>query len=571
MRRIVIVGWIGLICCWAEAAESLFYDSKQIYRVIETARYDEGISFFKERLIAETASGFRLSPQKLSQFSTWGDLICLMELVKDSKVSVRVQRWCFVDAERLRSIARLLSREEDPQSFFDVLDKLLEHDSDACELYSKLALAIAAVMDDDEPPLVHDQMGQQILAYDFDPVERFTYFYELYESDEAKVAYEEVSVEELIYVVHVPVPISELAWVREHVQGSRSDWSQKYSQIVYDQVRLSEGQYDWCDGVYSLDAIRRKGGICVDQAYYAVLTARAYGIPALFFVGAGTSSYHAWFGYLPEKGVWNLDVARYRYSQYTTGYAFNPQTFEQLEDHTIKQLAVCAAEPVKNQRCLDYLSIARALIGDDNLIALRMLNHAKNELPIRYEPWKLEVDCMVSLKKESRLKELFRKFKDHFRPYPDILVRQAELIEDVLIEANKKSLADEIMKSLKRGVDDERDDLHRYLEESRIRKIIRSGDVKRSRRELEQFLDERMEEGSKILSIVRTYVIFCESHDQTRQCVKFIDDYIEELLEKHHFSPGYERNILRILKKAYLNDGNDKKAKEVDVMIERVH
>ena len=62
--------------------------------------------------------------------------------------------------------------------------------------------------------------------------------------------------------------------------GSGRSWGNKYGAIKYDTPRLAVNEFSWpgYNGFYTLENIEEHGGICVDQAYFAVMTGRANGV-----------------------------------------------------------------------------------------------------------------------------------------------------------------------------------------------------------------------------------------------------------------------------------------------------
>src|SRR5690606_10512591 len=114
---------------------------------------------------------------------------------------------------------------------------------------------------------------------------------------------------ELKFVVDCSAPLTELTWAQRNVMAPLPQLTTTYDAIRYRNDRLAAGQFSWPARDYRLETILREGGICVDQAYYAVNAGKARGVPTLFFRGAGLDGRHAWFGYLTANG-WVLDAGR---------------------------------------------------------------------------------------------------------------------------------------------------------------------------------------------------------------------------------------------------------------------
>ncbi len=93
--------------------------------------------------------------------------------------------------------------------------------------------------------------------------------------------------EQIKFIVDAPLDSSEFEWARKNVKFLRSDFAKTFSSIAYDRNRLAEGVYDWPGGEYTLEDIRQKGGICVDQAYSQWSRARPSACQPYFSLGRG--------------------------------------------------------------------------------------------------------------------------------------------------------------------------------------------------------------------------------------------------------------------------------------------
>ena len=71
----------------------------------------------------------------------------------------------------------------------------------------------------------------------------------------------------------------------------------------YDHIKaIEKKEYIWPHGSYRLSTIGKRGGLCVDQAYYTSHAAKAKGVPNIIFLGQGNSGEHAWIGFLVNYG-----------------------------------------------------------------------------------------------------------------------------------------------------------------------------------------------------------------------------------------------------------------------------
>ncbi|MCK4563733.1 MAG: hypothetical protein KAU94_03535 [Verrucomicrobia bacterium] len=538
---------------------------------IRAETQQKGMIQFTTHLSRRLDAVSRVPTRELVQMAVLAECVRFMQLSQEAKPTDATAAWILASGSRLHRLIDTLAPEDSFGRGLAIIDQLRAHDPAGCDEYFDLILAIAIVLDHSEKVRIHGQMGRKTLLGDNDAVKRYDYFKALYAGGDAKIDYEKLGAAELRFVVHVPVPISELEWARENVRGSLSGWGDTYSSIEYDHDRLQSSRYAWDTGPYTLAEIQEKGGICVDQAYYAVLTARAHGIPAIYFHGSGKSANHAWFAFMKSPGDWLLDIGRYQGDEYTTGYAIDPQTRLTMTDHDVEYACERSLHSDAFTQASAYTSIAEVLLESDPENALRCARLARQQVKRHLRPWMIEQQLLADRKDYDALVELFADKKDIFRKYPDILTQTAKEIEAVLRKGGRNDAADRLMRSLNAGVDDDRDDLKRSFESERINRIIATGDMKKARKELEQLLDEQKDGGNKVFPLIRGYIKLTKKSGQTREAAKFMEGYIEDLIDENSFSPGYEQNLLRLLHAVYTNDGDTKDAAKVAKRIERLN
>jgi hypothetical protein len=242
-------------------------------------------------------------------------------------------------------ITRLLFQNISPSDYTPAVLKNLQDirlaAPDKYRQYKALAVALSLVYDQRYPQFwPHHQvppkdvpLKQQAIA------NRFAWWVNASETKGALLDMRTLGPEQIKFIVDAPLDPSEFEWARKNVKYLRSDFAKTFSSISYDRNRLSQAMYDWPDGEYTLENIRQKGGICVDQAYFAMIAGKAKCLPTLFFTGQGTDGGHAWFGYMKSDDKWDLDCGRYENQNYSVGEALDPQTWRPISDHELKLLA----------------------------------------------------------------------------------------------------------------------------------------------------------------------------------------------------------------------------------------
>ncbi|MEA2068616.1 MAG: hypothetical protein U9P12_05395, partial [Verrucomicrobiota bacterium] len=261
-------------------------------------RQQEGIEKMSAYLSRQLNQSSRVPTRKLGQLAAAAECVQFMEFSSKADSAPETVEWLLASGNRLHLVVETLEPMDKVGRCMGIIDQLRRHDPEGCAEYFDLVLAISVVMDRPGKFKMHGQMGRDLLPVESDPSKVYDYFKALYSGGSAKVDYQKLGVPELVFVV-VPAPPGELEWARENVEGSLSGWDEKYSDIEYDHARLNGSRFSWDHGTYTLRDIERRGGICVDQAYYAVLTARAHGIPAIYFHGSGKSANQAWLALLP--------------------------------------------------------------------------------------------------------------------------------------------------------------------------------------------------------------------------------------------------------------------------------
>ncbi|MBN2702944.1 MAG: hypothetical protein JXR23_01920 [Pontiellaceae bacterium] len=537
-------------------------------KYIREKHQEEGIKSFTNALTTELKSSVSVGDDRLALYGGIADCVRLMQLSKEVPIPENVLEWILTSNERLHLLVETLSSKDKLPECMAILDQLATHDPEGRDPCFKLILAMSVVWDEPRRPRLHRQMGRNVLPYEPELEKRYDYFKNLYESKQAKVAYDDLVVSDLIFVVDTPVPVEELEWARENEGGSVNSWGKKYAMIEYDNARLQKEKFDWPNGDYRLSSIKELGGICVDQAYYCVITARAHGIPSIFFDAIGSSGGHAWFSYMRSPGKWELDIGRYENQNYTTGNAFNPQTGRSMTDHDIEFAIDSTRRTSAAVKAEGYITIANVLHRQSPTIARRCAREARKAFPKNLDAWNLELGLLIEERDYSGMLSLFKEFKDVFRKYPDVLTDAASKINSALVESGRDKDAETLFKMLSGVIDSDRDDIEREMEMMRITQMMESGDSKTALREFEQLLDDQMEEGSKMLPLLNSYFEFMVSSGQVHEGVDFLGDYIEDIVEKSDMLPVYERQFFLILRDAYREVDDQEALDEVETRLQ---
>jgi len=559
IRVMVLVSLLATGVSGIPSAEQM---RKATLEYVLKGRQAEGIDKISEDIATQVSTASGGSLRELEELAAAAECVGFLKLSQGCAISPRLAKWILGSDDRLHVLIDILSPEDKSKGVVHVLEQLYAHDPSGCEEFYDLAVALAVVLDTSSRPWMHRQMGKNLLPYDPDPVWRYDYFKKLYTGEQAKIDYTDLSARELVFVVQTPVPLSELEWALSREDGDLEEWGEKYESIAYNHTRLESSRFVWDQGTYRLSAIKQKGGICVDQAYYSVVTAQAFGIPSICFSGSGNNANHAWFSFMEKPGDWQLDIGRFG-GGFTTGYAVHPQTNKEMTDHDVEYTCERSLRSEKADRASMNLSIAGVLLDRDPDSALNCARAARKLVKRYLEAWDMERTILIRQKDYDGLMKYYTEQKKTFRKYPYILAESGEIIGTTLRDAGRTKEANEIMKKLAGVVDEEQDDIAFSLELQSVEALVAAGDMKKAKREMEQMLEAPENSGNKSFGLIKYYVEMTSESGQSRQAVRFLEDYIEEMLQSHSFPPAYEARLLKYLLQACENAGNEKKTTDV--------
>jgi hypothetical protein len=234
-----------------------------------------------------------------------------------------------------REIVFSMSSKNRVGDVYALLDRLRQERGERVTQYANLAAAIC---------LVHDRpFERKFLEYTLhavDPLQIFDYFV----ANDAKLVHSvrDQPVELLMYVVDTTADIDEMNWAMVRYAGTRLV-GKLFFQVEYDWANWETGVPKKINAVkYGLPALLKYGGVCGDQAYFAVGVGKAIGVPTAMVHSESAESEHYWCYFFEFKGkasTWNFDEARYDSYMNIKGAVVDPQTREQIPDTYVALLA----------------------------------------------------------------------------------------------------------------------------------------------------------------------------------------------------------------------------------------
>ncbi len=179
----------------------------------------------------------------------------------------------------------------------------------------------------------------------------------------------------LAFVVSTPVSIEELNWAQKGYSGNRQV-GRLYGSIVYDSGAFEFGRPKKIlsqAGGYTLMNIKKVGGVCVEQAYFAANVGCAIGIPTVIVGARGSDVAHAWVGYLKQIGSkfeWDFDEGRYEEYQSLRGDVLDPQSGKTVPDGYI----ALTAGYLNNSRNQNRAKAVACFDAAERLAAIQLAN-----------------------------------------------------------------------------------------------------------------------------------------------------------------------------------------------------
>ena len=356
--------------------------------------------------------------------------------------------WLLANDAFSREFFSLISQVDHLPRVFAILDGLRRRGAENFDRYPSLALALAVVYDVDPPAYwPHSQVTEASLSRKL-PNPAQTYEWLIREESLGRNYHRLASLraDELKFVVDMAAPLPELEWVLRNVRYPLDSFDRVYDMVAYRQDRsLNESQMTWPGGPYTLPAILKQGGICVDQAYFATQAGKARCVPTLFFGGEGRDGRHAWFGFLDGENHWRLDAGRYAEQRFVTGTAFDPQTWTPISDHELQFLSERFRALPSYAQSMAHLDFAREFLAENEpRAAERAARKAVNYERRNVEAWEALIAAGAKLGASASHQEtVMREAALAFSPrYPDLMALYENRVCESLRARGERSLAD---------------------------------------------------------------------------------------------------------------------------------
>ncbi|HEX3133482.1 MAG TPA: hypothetical protein VHX44_07850 [Planctomycetota bacterium] len=397
-----------------------------------------------------------------------------------------------------------------------MLDTLRQHNTKMVEKYAHLAIAIAVVHDTPDA-LVTSRFNYLWAVSDkqFSPQRPYVEVFDYFTSPKVlpKLAFppDQLPWPILVHLVDFDVADSEIDWAWKNCVESRKDVGALYQTVPYDYDKLGGRTPKLGSSDYTLENLRAKGGVCVDQAHYTSRVSKCFGVPSMKVAGEGrygASSLHAWAGFLINAGGRpQLEfTGRYQFDFYYTGDIFDPQTRTVILDREVAMFYDGIS--LSFQKYQDSSLLSRAalqLINDDAPRAMTLARQAIDRDTFNPTAWRLlayGVSTGAIDKKEGNA--LVARLMKDLAAHPDLtlecLKRFMAAIPDKELDARQKIYAKAY------ALYDKRPDLQLRMRLQQCEELIAAKKEVEALQTALQTCTVNAKEGSLILPLV-TYVV----------------------------------------------------------------
>lgn len=441
--------------------------------------------------------------------------------------------WLLNDSSLTKDFFLVLSPKDKLPQVLSILNELHKAEPTRFPAYNRLAIAMALVWDAPPRRAPHGQVAADKLPIDESTIfDRFRFWVESNEKKICEYDLTKLEVEQLKFIVDATQPLDELRWAQTGVGYNRGNFSEAFSFIKYDKSRLDRGEYSWTHPVYSLKEIRKLGGICVDQAYFASVAGKAKGIPTLFFTGEGRRGGHAWFGYMKSPDRWVLDCGRYQYDKFATGNATDPQTREEISDHEIAFLAESFRNTPAYHESMAHLRQATLFQKAGDLPqASAAIETALKLSPMNLDAWEFKTGLLeLDKNADAACKSHLNAMVTQFIRYPDVKADCQQKLAARFRESGDQQKAAMIEDRIVRDNRDKRHDLSVEVYENKLKECCAKQDWKGGRAVVHDAIMKLKDEKGSVFQLTSQFVSDCLKNGEIDEATRAVTDLKNRIL-----------------------------------------
>ncbi len=400
----------------------------------------------------------------------------------------------------------------------------------------------------------------------------YDYFREMDARKKLLVDVKKMGVSQLLFVVDVRLPRSEFDWVHEHLKYSQSQWGQSYPSIRYLMSRATHDKDPYT--YYTFEELRKVGGVCRDQAYFAANTAKCKGIPAVQIVGDGDRGLHAWIASMVDTHTWK-QTASYGYN---TGRFVNPCSGRSQHESVL----LTYDKKMTDER---LTGAAEGMIVSDYLSRIGCTQEARaaakfvtSTYPRLTAAWSNRLKVLTAepenMPDEDAWRQVSRELNRLGRHNPELLDFAAEVESKYRMAgksvASQKSSMKRSLRNLQRNVGEGRSDLVLDAVERQAEWLVEAGDMAGLASLYKEQLKENTQRGDVFESLLWAYMNHWKELNATERQWRDLAKDVESIFNKgvltntrDHFKLEKEVDIQKLIARAYHMAGNERKAEKL--------
>ena len=493
--------------------------------------------------------------------------------------------WVLNNPKAMEEILLTMKPEDDSAKVLVFLKDAWTANSEKFPKFFNLALACAVVFDRDIA--IGEPLGGESTV---NGLSRYLWYIEKDEKGKLTAPVHRSSARDLTWVVCAPVATSELEWALDKLHMGRGSWGNAYGMVEYLMERAVKGLNPYEE--YSFAEILKEGGICGDQSYFCVNTARAQGIPALVLAGETDLGGHAWAAVKTEANEWNTTIGRI--GGVSKGEGNNPQA-----GGSISEQEIWLWNDRGHQSELTTLSVHRhlwlsdlyAALGkfDDTFATATLANELGRSFP---ETW----SRLYEVKEEKEQKDVYRQSADpeivktwrefsadmrrEFRDNPRMAALAARAEDEHVFPYSEEGEVGRAMNRERRRIErnsgEQKDLIAGNLK--REAELIKKRGESTATRDIGRLYDSALREyGGSITGfkmMAEDYFSFCKGDSEaSRKAVRDIELAFKRVVEtgsKDWFRANTESGIYKMIVGYYRSIGDEGRAKLLEKRYERL-
>lgn len=400
--------------------------------------------------------------------------------------------------------------------------------------------------------------------------EVYNYFREMDAQKKLLTDIKTLGVTPLLYIVDVRLPRSEFDWVQDKLHYKQENWGNSYASIRYRMDRAT--QHKDLYHHYTFAELRKEGGICMDQAYFAAMTAKCKGIPAVYITGDGDRGPHAWIASLIDKVTW----------QQTGSYGYNTGRFRNRCSGRLHHESLLLNQTKKTTD--DKLAPAYdGMVLSEYLVRHHCVQEARSTaryvtaaFPLMTAAWSNRIQVLAhdqeNLPDTAVWKGVYNDLMRHGRKNGE-LIDLASTVQDTYLTSGKSLSAQKgemrrSLKRLQRAVGNERSDLIVEAIDRQAELLVENKDWRGLAALYKKALKDNTNRGDIFQQLLHQYMNYLPEDDKSAW--KTLCKDAESIFNKgvltetgDYFKLSKEVAIQKLIGEAYLKAGDSKKSQKL--------